>query len=64
MDTEITLAGKTFISHDNFPLPGSEEERILFNTIQDVATPEQMQMIKQVHQEEKFCENDIDPFWL
>jgi iron-sulfur cluster repair protein YtfE (RIC family) len=40
------------------------EERILFNTIQDVATPEQLQMIKQVHQEEKFCENDIDPFWL
>ena len=40
------------------------EERILFNAIQEIATPEQLQMINQVHHEEKFCENDVDPFWL
>ena len=35
MDTEIKLAGKTFIPSDNFPLPGSAEERNLFNDLQE-----------------------------
>lgn len=40
------------------------EERILFNEIQSVATPEQLQIYADIHKEENFCENEEDAFWL
>jgi hypothetical protein len=39
------------------------EERVLFNEIQSIATPEQLNMITELHQEEKFVDNASDPFW-
>ncbi len=39
------------------------EERVLFNEIQAVATPEQLQQIAIHHVEEKFEDNISDPFW-
>lgn len=39
------------------------EERVLFNKIQNVASPEQLHMIKLLHTEEKFVENTDDVFW-
>ena len=40
------------------------EERILFNEIQTVATQEQLDLIKEIHTEEKFVDNLSDAFWL
>jgi iron-sulfur cluster repair protein YtfE (RIC family) len=40
------------------------EERIMFNEIQAVATPEQLQHFSNIHKEEDFCENEVDAFWL
>lgn len=40
------------------------EERILFNEIQEVATEEQLEFIKNNHTEEKFEDNCTDSFWL
>ncbi|MGW8123496.1 hemerythrin domain-containing protein [Roseivirga echinicomitans] len=40
------------------------EERTLFPEIQEVATPEQLDKIKEVHESAPFVENDADPFWL
>ncbi len=40
------------------------EERILFNEIQNAATKEELEKIRQVHTEEKFEENTKDVFWL
>lgn len=40
------------------------EERILFNKIQEVATNEQLELIKTSHSEEKFIDNLTDAFWL
>lgn len=39
------------------------EERILFNKIQEIATPEQFAQIEKQHSEEKFEENTEDVFW-
>ena len=39
------------------------EERILFNEIQDIASPEQLKAIQEIHQEEKFVDNISDSFW-
>ncbi len=39
------------------------EERILFNEVQDIATPQQLESIQNIHKEEAFCENDSDAFW-
>lgn len=39
------------------------EERILFNQIQTVATPEQITMIEALHTNEAFTDNTTDPFW-
>lgn len=39
------------------------EERILFNKIQEIATPEQLAQIEKQHSEEKFEENTNDVFW-
>lgn len=39
------------------------EERILFNEIQKVATPEQLQLIAEVHSEELIPTNEEDEFW-
>ncbi|HZW77363.1 MAG TPA: hemerythrin domain-containing protein [Flavobacteriaceae bacterium] len=38
------------------------EERVLFNEIQKVATPEQLDKIDEIHQEVKYMEYE-DPFW-
>jgi hypothetical protein len=35
MNTEITIAGKTFIQNNRFPLPGSEDEKKLFDNLQE-----------------------------
>lgn len=39
------------------------EERILFNEIQKVASPEQLLTIEQLHSKEKFVDNLTDTFW-
>ncbi len=39
------------------------EERILFNEIQKIATPEQLNIISKLHNDEKFRDNSDDPFW-
>jgi hemerythrin-like domain-containing protein len=39
------------------------EERILFNEIQNAATEDQLRIVSQVHQEEKFIDNLTDVFW-
>lgn len=38
------------------------EERVLFNEIQKVATPEQLDKIDEIHHEVKYMEYE-DPFW-
>jgi len=35
MPTEVTIAGKTFTYKNNFPAPGSDEERNAFNILQE-----------------------------
>ena len=40
------------------------EERILFNEIQEVASEEQLELIKIHHTEESFADNTDDAFWL
>lgn len=40
------------------------EERLLFNRIEAAATPAQLQLIQQVHTEQKFIENGSDVFWM
>ena len=39
------------------------EERILFNEVQDIATPQQLENIQTIRKEEAFCENELDVFW-
>lgn len=39
------------------------EERILFNTLQEVATPGQWAQLKEIHQPEGFTAEWPDPFW-
>lgn len=39
------------------------EERVLFNEIQKVASPEQLQLIAKKHPIHHFEENKLDPFW-
>lgn len=57
LEKKISLIEEELESHIRF------EERVLFNEIQTVATPEQLQHIDEIHQEEKFVENQTDPFW-
>ncbi|KYG75497.1 hemerythrin domain-containing protein [Roseivirga echinicomitans] len=40
------------------------EERVLFPEIQDIATPEQLELMTQMHDSVTFKENNEDPFWL
>lgn len=40
------------------------EERVLFNEIQAVASEEQLELISEIHTEEKFEDNVSDQFWL
>lgn len=39
------------------------EERELFNEIQKQAIPEQLEMIAEIHKDERFQENTDDEFW-
>lgn len=39
------------------------EERSLFNEVQNIATPQQLEIIRTMHPEEKFCDNPTDAFW-
>ena len=39
------------------------EERELFNEIQKQASPEQLEVIAEVHKDERFQENTVDEFW-
>jgi len=40
------------------------EERVLFNTIQEVATEEELQLLEEVHKEENTCEVWTEEFWI
>ncbi|MEM7375208.1 MAG: hemerythrin domain-containing protein [Bacteroidota bacterium] len=40
------------------------EERVLFNEIQAIATPEQLQMIQEVLKDHPFSDNTEDVFWV
>ena len=40
------------------------EERILFNEIQQVASEEQLNIVSELHTDEKFKENTEDEFWI
>lgn len=39
------------------------EERVLFNEIQKIATPEQLKEIEEIHQEKENTPEYSDPFW-
>ena len=39
------------------------EERELFNEIQKQASPEQLEVIAEVHEDERFQDNTVDEFW-
>ncbi len=39
------------------------EERILFNEVQKSEGIEHLQLIKQLQSNERFCDNETDPFW-
>lgn len=39
------------------------EERVLFDKIQNAASPENMEVIKKLHSSEKFIDNTSDVFW-
>lgn len=39
------------------------EERVLFQAIQEVATPDEVKLLERVHQETGDCENWEDEFW-
>jgi len=39
------------------------EERILFNEVQESGGLERLRDIEGLHTNEKFCENETDPFW-
>ncbi len=39
------------------------EERVLFNEIQKLADSHQLKVLEQHHTDEKFCDNESDPFW-
>jgi iron-sulfur cluster repair protein YtfE (RIC family) len=39
------------------------EERVLFNEIQKVASPENMEALQKLHSSEKFIDNTTDVFW-
>ena len=39
------------------------EERVVFNQIQAIASPENIQKIEELHATEKFIDNTTDPFW-
>ena len=56
-DKTLGLIEQALESHIRF------EERVLFNKIQDVATPKQLALIAKHHAETKFQENTEDEFW-
>jgi iron-sulfur cluster repair protein YtfE (RIC family) len=56
--TELEEFASALESHIRF------EERILFNEIQEAATPEQLKFIDTVHHEEAFHDNTEDVFWV
>ena len=39
------------------------EDRVLFEKIQNAASPENMEAIKKLHSSEKFIDNSTDVFW-
>ena len=57
MDKNLGLIEEELEAHIRF------EERVLFPEIQKVATALQLAKIAEIHQEEKFVENEQDVFW-
>ncbi|WP_369764920.1 hemerythrin domain-containing protein [Flavobacterium sp. WC2429] len=53
----LSLIEEELESHIRF------EERILFNEIQNIATTEQLQRLKQYHSDVPFVDDLTDPFW-
>lgn len=57
-DTEVLSEIENLINHHiRF------EERVLFNSIQDAATEEEMELLLKIHSEETHCEIWEDEFW-
>jgi iron-sulfur cluster repair protein YtfE (RIC family) len=57
VEKSLSLIEETLESHIRF------EERVLFNEIQQVATPGQLEVISSLHPENKFVDNTEDEFW-
>tara|TARA_R110002033_G_scaffold108374_1_gene154678 strand:- start:90 stop:542 length:453 start_codon:yes stop_codon:yes gene_type:complete len=53
----LSLIGEELERHIRF------EERILFNIIQNIATTEQLQLVKQYHSDVPFVDDLTDSFW-
>lgn len=58
LEKSISLIEEELASHVRF------EERVLFNKIQEEASPEQLAHIAEVHKDEEFKENTQDQFWI
>ena len=57
VEKSLSLIEETLESHIRF------EERVLFNEIQQIATPRQLEVISSIHAENKFVDNAEDEFW-
>lgn len=60
-DKEITRS--LSLIEEELELHVRYEERELFNEIQKQATQEQLEVITEVHKDERFQENTVDEFW-
>lgn len=57
VEKSLSLIEEALEAHIRF------EERVLFNEIQETATPEQLELITSLHPESKFVDNREDEFW-
>ncbi|ULQ58319.1 hemerythrin domain-containing protein [Flavihumibacter rivuli] len=57
LNTTLTTLADLLESHVRF------EERVLLNLIQEMATPHELEIIRQTHSDARFIENARDEFW-
>ena len=57
IEKSLSLIEETLESHIRF------EERVLFNEIQHVATPRELELLCTLHAEKPFMDNTADAFW-
>jgi len=57
LEKNLSLIEDELESHIRF------EERVLFNKIQEIASDEQLQSLKEIHKKGGFVDNIKDPFW-